>query len=90
MLFDETGEDGATSVAERITAAIKKLSFTDKNAGAEFGITATVGMVGIRTDEVRELSRDTDASLTTSKKRIGHCISENVRGAIGSSGTKNE
>lgn len=61
MLFDETGEDGATSAAERITAAIKKLSFTDKNTGAEFGITATVGMVGIRTDEVRELSRDTDA-----------------------------
>lgn len=60
MLFDETNEAGATSAAERISAAIKKLRFTDGNSGEEFGITVTVGMVGVRTAEVREIPRETD------------------------------
>ncbi|MFZ3233095.1 MAG: GGDEF domain-containing protein [Patescibacteria group bacterium] len=60
MLFDETNEAGATSAAERISAAIKKLRFKDGNSGEEFGITVTVGMVGVRTAEVREIPRETD------------------------------
>ena len=61
MLFDETNEAGAMAAAERISSAIKKLSFTDKNTGKDFQITVTVGMVGMTTAEVRELPRDADA-----------------------------
>ena len=60
MLFDETNEAGAASAAERISAAIKKLRFRDGNSGEEFGITVTIGMVGVKTAEVRELPRETD------------------------------
>lgn len=59
MLFDETNEAGAKSAAERISAAIKKMRFDDGESG-EFGITATIGMVEIKTAEVRELPRDAD------------------------------
>ena len=59
MLFNETNEAGATSAAERISSAVKKMRFDNGKSG-EFGITVTVGMVEINTSEVRELPRDAD------------------------------